>query len=255
MALLDRTFTYATRTDVSLSFVEFRPGGNPHKKSTSSKLGNTLNHLPHRSLAPIARNLRRYNYTGEEFFVKKKDRGFRHVTSTAKLIIREALPIQCVDAVFLGAYLTSEMTEVIHTRHIPVLSEQKQRGKTRMVGSESVVLCFRLERKIVLIRDSETSSSIHTEHSRRNRPIHQSSPTFCMSGGSFPSVLPFVARRSGLPTHRSRHSEPTYLGRSRLKPPRHADVQGASVCSHWRHALALIAVTPIVLYPRQQGQI
>ncbi len=55
----------------------------------------------------------RYNYTGEEFFVKKKDRGFRHVTSTAKLIIREALPIQCVEAVFVGAYLTADMSEVI----------------------------------------------------------------------------------------------------------------------------------------------
>ena len=54
----------------------------------------------------------RYNYTGEEFFVKKKDRGFRHVTSTAKLIIREALPIQCVEAVFVGAYLTADMSEV-----------------------------------------------------------------------------------------------------------------------------------------------
>lgn len=54
----------------------------------------------------------RYNYTGEEFFEKKRDRGFRHVTTTAKLIIREALPIQCVDAVFLGAYLTSGMTNV-----------------------------------------------------------------------------------------------------------------------------------------------
>ncbi|CAM9333483.1 unnamed protein product, partial [Ectocarpus sp. 13 AM-2016] len=52
-----------------------------------------------------------YNYTGEAFFVKKKDRGFRHVTSTAKLIIREALPIQCVEAVFVGAYLTADMAE------------------------------------------------------------------------------------------------------------------------------------------------
>eukprot|EP00752_Nemacystus_decipiens_P002399 g2263.t1 len=54
-----------------------------------------------------------YNYTGEEFFVKKKDRGFRHVTSTAKLIIREALPIQCVEAVFVGAYLTADMAQVM----------------------------------------------------------------------------------------------------------------------------------------------
>lgn len=54
----------------------------------------------------------RYNYTGEDFFVKKKDRGFRHVTSTAKLVIREALPIQCVEAVFVGAYLTADMAQV-----------------------------------------------------------------------------------------------------------------------------------------------
>lgn len=57
-------------------------------------------------------NNQRYNYTGEAFFVKKKDRGFRHVTSTAKLVIREALPIQCVEAVFVGAYLTAGMKEV-----------------------------------------------------------------------------------------------------------------------------------------------
>lgn len=57
----------------------------------------------------------RYNYTGEEFFVKKKDRGFRHVTLTAKLIIREALPIQCVEAVFVGAYLTADMAQVIRS--------------------------------------------------------------------------------------------------------------------------------------------
>ncbi|CAM9250639.1 unnamed protein product, partial [Choristocarpus tenellus] len=54
-----------------------------------------------------------YNYTGNSFFVKRKDRGFRHVTSTAKLIVREALPIQCVEAVFLGAYLTTDMKEVV----------------------------------------------------------------------------------------------------------------------------------------------
>ena len=54
---------------------------------------------------------KRYNYTGDAFFVKKKDRGFRHVTSTAKLVIREALPIQCVEAVFVGAYLTAGMKE------------------------------------------------------------------------------------------------------------------------------------------------
>lgn len=71
---------------------------------------NTISLAPHHFSAFTSRH--RYNYTGEEFFVKKKDRGFRHVTSTAKLIIREALPIQCVEAVFVGAYLTADMTEV-----------------------------------------------------------------------------------------------------------------------------------------------
>lgn len=33
------------------------------------------------------------------------------MTSTAKLVIREALPIQCVEAVFVGAYLTAGMKE------------------------------------------------------------------------------------------------------------------------------------------------
>lgn len=53
--------------------------------------------------------------------MKKKDRRFLHVTSTAKLIIREALPIQCVEAVFLGAYLTADIIEVRETNDARVL--------------------------------------------------------------------------------------------------------------------------------------
>lgn len=71
----------------------------------------------------------RYNYTGQDYFVKKKDRGFRHVTSTAKLIIREALPIRCVDAVFLGAYLTADMANVRRTTDLSMYdkySDSKQ---------------------------------------------------------------------------------------------------------------------------------
>merc|ERR1719230_942717 len=42
----------------------------------------------------------------------RRDRGLKHVSLTAKDIIREALPIQCVEAVFLACYLTAEMKEI-----------------------------------------------------------------------------------------------------------------------------------------------
>ena len=42
----------------------------------------------------------------------KRDRGLKHVTTTAKEIMREALPIQCVEAVFLAILLTSEAPDL-----------------------------------------------------------------------------------------------------------------------------------------------
>jgi len=53
-----------------------------------------------------------YNHTGAAYFCMKRDRGLKHVTTTAKEIIREALPIQCVEAVFLACFLTSEMRDL-----------------------------------------------------------------------------------------------------------------------------------------------
>ena len=53
-----------------------------------------------------------YNHTGANYFTKRRDRGLKHVSLTAKDIIREALPIQCVEAVFLACYLTAEMKEI-----------------------------------------------------------------------------------------------------------------------------------------------
>ncbi|KAJ8604716.1 hypothetical protein CTAYLR_006563 [Chrysophaeum taylorii] len=53
-----------------------------------------------------------YNHTGRGYFHLRKDRGLKHVTTTAKEIMREALPIQCVEAVFLGFFLTADMLEL-----------------------------------------------------------------------------------------------------------------------------------------------
>jgi len=47
-------------------------------------------------------NVFEYNHTGQTFFKMKRDRGMKHLTNVAKEIIRDALPIQCVEGVFLG---------------------------------------------------------------------------------------------------------------------------------------------------------
>ena len=51
-----------------------------------------------------------YNYTGRPFVKMQKNRGMKHISSCAKQIIHAALPIQCVEAVFLGCLLTAGMT-------------------------------------------------------------------------------------------------------------------------------------------------
>ncbi|GMF16101.1 unnamed protein product [Phytophthora lilii] len=49
----------------------------------------------------------RYNYTGTLYFDVNKNRSFKSIANTAKDILKEGLPIQCLEAVFLGAYLTA----------------------------------------------------------------------------------------------------------------------------------------------------
>ncbi|KAG5179428.1 Vasohibin-domain-containing protein [Tribonema minus] len=53
-----------------------------------------------------------YNHTGKCYYSTKKFRGFAHVANVAQDIMREALPIQCVEATFLGAYLTCDLRDV-----------------------------------------------------------------------------------------------------------------------------------------------
>ena len=47
-----------------------------------------------------------YNYSGKAFIRMRKDLGASHVFASAKEIISAALPIQCVEATFIGLYLT-----------------------------------------------------------------------------------------------------------------------------------------------------
>eukprot|EP00741_Cyanophora_paradoxa_P019965 tig00021179_g19269.t1 len=53
-----------------------------------------------------------YNFTGTNYFNVRKDRGLGRVLETAREIIRDALPIKCVEGVFLGIFLTHDITDL-----------------------------------------------------------------------------------------------------------------------------------------------
>uniref|UniRef100_A0A8C5EDJ0 Tubulinyl-Tyr carboxypeptidase 2-like n=1 Tax=Gouania willdenowi TaxID=441366 RepID=A0A8C5EDJ0_GOUWI len=53
-----------------------------------------------------------YNHTGTQFFEIKKSRPLCGLMETAREMIRESLPIKCLEAVILGIYLTNGLTSV-----------------------------------------------------------------------------------------------------------------------------------------------
>ncbi|XP_069771935.1 tubulinyl-Tyr carboxypeptidase 1 isoform X2 [Narcine bancroftii] len=53
-----------------------------------------------------------YNHTGTQFFEIKKNRPLTGLMDLAKEMIRESLPIKCLEAVILGIYLTNNMPGV-----------------------------------------------------------------------------------------------------------------------------------------------
>ncbi|KAK1170669.1 tubulinyl-Tyr carboxypeptidase 2-like [Acipenser oxyrinchus oxyrinchus] len=53
-----------------------------------------------------------YNHTGTQFFEIKKTRPLSGLMETAREMIRESLPIKCLEAVILGIYLTNGLTSM-----------------------------------------------------------------------------------------------------------------------------------------------
>lgn len=47
-----------------------------------------------------------YNHTGTNYFNVNKDRPFNRIMDTARDIMREALPIKCIEGAILGLYFT-----------------------------------------------------------------------------------------------------------------------------------------------------
>lgn len=63
-----------------------------------------------------------YNYTGRPFIRMNRSRGTGHIQNVCKKLMKEALPIQCVEAVFLGTYLTAGMSDLVR---IPISFKTK----------------------------------------------------------------------------------------------------------------------------------
>ncbi|EDO40230.1 predicted protein [Nematostella vectensis] len=53
-----------------------------------------------------------YNHTGTQLFEIKKYRPYTGLMDTAREIIKESLPIKCLEAVIVSLYLTSSMSEL-----------------------------------------------------------------------------------------------------------------------------------------------
>ncbi len=67
-----------------------------------------------------------YNHTNENYFNLSKARPYSRVMDTAKQIIRDCLPIKCLEAVFLGLYLTNGMDDI---ERIPISFKSQFSGR------------------------------------------------------------------------------------------------------------------------------
>jgi hypothetical protein len=68
-----------------------------------------------------------YNYSGKPFFKLVKSKGTKHIHASASSLIEAALPIQCVEAVFISLYLTSPLKNLIR---IPVSFKSRHKGNS-----------------------------------------------------------------------------------------------------------------------------
>lgn len=78
-----------------------------------------------------------YNYTGTDYFDVRKNRPYARVLETARLIVKTALPIKCVEAVFVALLLTQELTEL---DRVPLAFKSRIDGRV----AKHIVLAVRM---------------------------------------------------------------------------------------------------------------
>jgi hypothetical protein len=67
---------------------------------------------PHPSLPQAVISSLQYNYTPANYFNVSKKRPLRCIMDTAREVLREGLPIKCIEAAFVAMYLTAGMQEL-----------------------------------------------------------------------------------------------------------------------------------------------
>ena len=68
-----------------------------------------------------------YDYTGTQFFEIKKSRPLSRLMDVAKTIMKESLPIKCLEAVILALYLTTDITSI---QRFPIAFKTTFEGNT-----------------------------------------------------------------------------------------------------------------------------
>ena len=68
-----------------------------------------------------------YNFTGVNYFDVRKHRPLGRILETGREITRQALPIKCVEAVFVATYLTHGVKEL---ERIPMSFKSQVDGVT-----------------------------------------------------------------------------------------------------------------------------
>ena len=71
-----------------------------------------------------------YNYTGANYFNLRKTRPLHQIIATGREIVREALPIRCLEAVFLAIFLTQGGAWVNLVDRFPVSFKSSVGGQT-----------------------------------------------------------------------------------------------------------------------------
>ena len=96
----------------------------PARPTAPGNLGKLLPRARLRAVQAVISRLQ-YNHTPEGYFNLSKRRPFARVMDTAREILREALPIKCLEAVFLGLHLTCGMEDLLR---IPVSFKTRVEG-------------------------------------------------------------------------------------------------------------------------------
>jgi tubulinyl-Tyr carboxypeptidase len=85
-----------------------------------------------------------YNYTSKSYVEIKKSRGTKHIVRCALELINAAMPIQCVEACYIGIYFTSSLTQV---ERIPLSFKSRLAGSQQSVIHRHIVLALRYNGK------------------------------------------------------------------------------------------------------------